>query len=264
MVKEATLESQFDAEELAELLEPQAHVSTPPDDPVLRLSLLNYISFMGYPQGTYEAARQNTNHCYPDIELLSHYRIERRARLLSGVITWEHHMCVGSCVGFTGPFADLEQCPQCGEPQYEQKDLVESDGERKVPRKVFTTFPVGPQLQARWKHPQTAKNMYYRWEKTQEMKQERERSDDPLDIYDDILSGQDYIDLVDEGTIGEYDTVLMLSIDGAQLHEPVVLIEFLRILWAEPGRADFFCPGPCLNLWGGDLLNPAHWALSAA
>jgi hypothetical protein len=27
--------------------------------------------------------------------------------------------------------------------------------------------------------------------------------------------------------------------------EAVVLIEFLRILWAEPGRADFFCPGPC-------------------
>jgi hypothetical protein len=25
----------------------------------------------------------------------------------------------------------------------------------------------------------------------------------------------------------------------------VVLIEFLRILWAEPGHADFFCPGPC-------------------
>jgi hypothetical protein len=25
----------------------------------------------------------------------------------------------------------------------------------------------------------------------------------------------------------------------------VVLIEFLRILWAEPERADFFCPGPC-------------------
>jgi hypothetical protein len=66
MVKEATLKSQFDAEELAELLEPQAHVSTPPDDPVLRLSLLNYISFMGDPQGSYEAACRNTHHCYPD------------------------------------------------------------------------------------------------------------------------------------------------------------------------------------------------------
>ena len=219
MVKEATLASQFDAEELAELLAPQEHTTTPPDDPILRLSLLNYISFLGYPQSAYEAARQNNRRCYPDIDLLSHYRIERQARLLSGVITWEHHMCVRSCAGFTGPFADLERCPYCGEPRYEQKDLEESDGERKVPRQVFTTFPVGPQLQARWKHPQTAKDMYYRWEKTQEMKEERRRSDDPLDIYDDILCGKAYIDLVDEGTIGEYDTVLMLSIDGAQLHE---------------------------------------------
>jgi hypothetical protein len=219
MVKEATLASQFDAEELAELLAPQEHTTTPPDDPILRLSLLNYISFLGYPQSAYEVARQNNHQCYPDIDLLSHYRIERQARLLSGVITWEHHMCVRSCAGFTGPFTDLERCPYCGEPCYEQKDLEESDGERKVPRQVFTTFPVGPQLQAHWKHPQTAKDMYYRWEKTQEMKEERRRSDDPLDIYDDILCGKAYIDLVDEGTIGEYDTVLMLSIDGAQLHE---------------------------------------------
>jgi len=181
MVKEATLASQFDAEELAELLEPQEHISTPPDDPSLKLSLLNYISFMGCSQDIYEAACQNVRQCYPDIELLSHYRVERQARLLSGVITWEHHMCVKSCVAFTGPFAGLEQCPNCGEARYEEKDLEESNGERKVPRKVFTTFPVGPQLQARWKHPQTAKNMFYRWEKTQELRRE---PNDPLDIYD--------------------------------------------------------------------------------
>ena len=219
MVKEATLASQFSAEELSELLEPQEHTSTPPDDPSLKLSLLNYISFMGCSQDMYEAARQNTNQCYPDIELLSHYRVERQARLLSGVITWEHHMCVKSCVGFTGPFADLEQCPNCGAARYEEKDLEESNGERKVPRKVFTTFPVGPQLQARWKHPQTAKNMFYRWDRTQELRRERGESNDPPDIYDDILCGESYLNLVDDGTIDEYDTVLMLSIDGAQLYE---------------------------------------------
>jgi len=219
MVNEATLASQFDTEELAELLEPREHTSTPPDDPGLKLSLLNYISFMGSSQDVYEAARQNTHQCYPDIELLSHYRVERQARLLSGVITWEHHMCVKSCVGFTGPFADLEQCPNCGEACYKEKDLEESNGERKLPRKVFTTFPVGPQLQARWKHPQTAKDMFYRWDRTEELRRERGQSDDPPDIYDDILCGESYLNLVNDGTIDEYDTVLMLSIDGAQLYE---------------------------------------------
>jgi len=219
MVKEATLASQFNAEELDELLEPLAHSSTPPDDPSLKLSLLNYISFMGYPQGAYEAARQNTHQSFPDIEILSHYRIERQARILSGIITWEDHMCVKSCISFTGPYADLEQCPECGEPRYEEKDLEESNGEKKVPRKVFTTFPVGPQLQARWKHPETAKDMFYRWNKTEEIRREREQSGNPIGTYDDILCGKSYLDFVEDGTIGEYDTVLMLSIDGAQLHE---------------------------------------------
>lgn len=128
-------------------------------------------------------------------------------------------MCVNTCVGFTGPFADIEHCPECGESRYDEKELGESNGERKVPRKVFTTFPAGPQIQARWKHPKTAKDMFYRWERTQDLRQERTQPDDPLYIYDDILCGSAYLDLVDDGAIDEYDTVLMLSTDGAQLHE---------------------------------------------
>ena len=170
MVKEATLASQFDTEDLAEFLEPSEHTSTPSDDLSLKLSLLNFISLMGYPQDTYEATRRNIQNCHPDIELLSLYQVERRARDLSGVVTWEHHMCVNSCVGFTGPFANSERCHDCGELRYKQKELEESGGENKVPRKVFTTFPAGPQLQARWKHPHTAKDMFYRWEKTQELR----------------------------------------------------------------------------------------------
>ena len=128
-------------------------------------------------------------------------------------------MCVKGCLGFTGPYADLEQCPDCGQPRYQERELEESDGERKVPRKVFTTFPPGPQIQAKWKHPETAEAMFYRWKKTEELRRERGQSNDPLNIYDDILCGKAYLDLVDDGSITEYDTVLMLSIDGAQLHE---------------------------------------------
>lgn len=213
MIKESTLASQFGPEELADFLDPREHESTPSDDPALKLSLLNFISLMGSSQAVYEATRQNIRDTYPDIEILSYYQAERRARNLSGVITWEHHMCVKSCVGFTGPFANLENCPDCGEPRYKQKDLEESDGERKVPRQVFTTFPVGPQLQARWKHPQTAKDMFYRWEKTEELRNENSG------LYDDILSGESYRKLVDDGLVDEYDTVLMLSTDGAQLYQ---------------------------------------------
>jgi hypothetical protein len=219
MVKDATLVSQFSPEEFADFLNPQEHDCAPPDDPNLKLSLLNFISFMGCSQETYENARQNAHACYPEVELLSYYQVARRTRILSGLITWEHHMCVKTCVGFTGPYANLEWCPTCGESRYKKKELEESNGERKIPRKVFTTFPVGPQLQARWKHSQTAKNMFYRQEKTQDLRQEHGESDEPLGIYDDILCGKAYLDLAQGGRLGEYDTVLMLSIDGAQLYE---------------------------------------------
>jgi hypothetical protein len=43
LVKRATLESQFEPDELTELLNPRGHDSTPLDDPNLTLSLLNYI-----------------------------------------------------------------------------------------------------------------------------------------------------------------------------------------------------------------------------
>ena len=109
MVKDTTLASQFEPEELAELLEPREHVSMPPDDPVLKLSLLNFVSFMGHSQSAYEEACWNLQECFPDIELLSYYQAEQCVRDYSGVITWEHHMCSRSCVGFTSPFADLEQ-----------------------------------------------------------------------------------------------------------------------------------------------------------
>ena len=77
MVKGATLESQFDPDELADLRHPVGHTSMPPDDPALKLSLLNFIAFMGNSQNTYKSVHQNVQQCYPDIELLSYYQAER-------------------------------------------------------------------------------------------------------------------------------------------------------------------------------------------
>ena len=135
--------------------------------------------------------------------------------MFSGVVAWEDNMCVDSCVGFMGPFKRLEHCPDCGKPRY-----GESAEGKKIPRKVFTMFLAGPQLQARWKSPEMAKKMHYRWEKAQDIRHEHEESPDTAPgVYDDILSGEAYLDAASETPINEYDTVLMLSIDGAQLCE---------------------------------------------
>jgi len=174
---------------------------------------------MDASQRTYEEVCRNAQELVPDLKPLSFYQVQRRAQDLSGIVTWEHHMCFKSCIGFTGPFAVLETCPECGEPRYDQQELDKSDGERKVPQKVFTTFPAGPQLQARWKYSQTAKSMFYRWEKTEELRRECEESGAPPKVYNDILSGQAYREAADDAPINEYDTVLMLSVDGAQFYK---------------------------------------------
>ena len=150
--------------------------------------------------------------------MLSYDQVKRRVWRLSGVVTWEHHMCVKGSIGFTGPFAELEACPTCGEHRYDQLKLEATDGIVKVPRKVFTTFPVGPQLQARRRDPKTAEKMLYRWRKTQELRREYSKSGGTPTDYDDVLSGESYLGAVDNGTIGEYDTVLMFSLNGVQLY----------------------------------------------
>jgi hypothetical protein len=146
MVRDATLESQFTDEELANLHDPRWHDSTPGDDRYLKHSIQNFIDLLGCAQDKYTAVRENLRELDPTIPTLSYDQVRRRVRNLSGLITWEHHMCVDGCLAFTGPFVDLDNCPDCGEPRFDQNRLTESGGLHKVPRKVFTTFPVGPQL----------------------------------------------------------------------------------------------------------------------
>jgi hypothetical protein len=217
MVEDATLESQFSPTELRAFRKPQENHSSPSDDLHLRLSVLFFIASLDHreSQNAYSAAQMNIKDCYPGSRMLSYDQVKRRVSDFSGLVTWKDHMCVDSCVGFTGPFADLEECPRCHEPRYDQDELRKSNGKKKVPRKVFATFALGPQLQCRWKSPEMAQKMFYRRDKTR-TELGRDRSADY--VFDDIFCGSDYLDAVEEGKIKDYDTVVMLSIDGAQLY----------------------------------------------
>jgi len=50
-------------------------------------------------------------------------------------------------------------------------------------------------------------------------------------IYDNILCGQAYLDAVGDAPINEYDTVLMLSVEGAQLYKNKKLECWIYIIW---------------------------------
>ncbi|KAG2738243.1 hypothetical protein P692DRAFT_201858104 [Suillus brevipes Sb2] len=120
---------------------------------------------------------------------------------------------------FVGPYAGLETCPTCGELRYDQKKLARSHGRKKVPRAVFQTIPIGPQLQALWRERGSAQHMSYRNERTQQIFEEIRQNEGYVDAYEDILTGSAYLDAVRQGRIKPEDMVLMISIDGAQLFE---------------------------------------------
>ena len=216
MVEDATLESQFSPAELHALRNPQETRTSLLDDKELRLAISLYISSLDRKQSqtAYDENRDSILECYSESNLLSYDQAKRRVSNLSGVISWKHHMCADSCVGFTGPFADLEACPRCSQPRYDMDEYRKSGGRKKIPRKVFTTFPLGLQLQARWKSPEMAQKMAYRRNKTRE---ELDRERDDAYVFDDIFCGSDYLDAAEKGDIKDQDMVVMLSLDGAQL-----------------------------------------------
>ena len=99
---------------------------------------------------------------------------------------WQNDMCIDSCVGLTGPYANPTHCPhpRCGKPRYDQRKLERSGGKTKVPLKTFTTFPLGPPSfvgRVRiW-----LRKMHYRRNTTADIL--RKHADGTQDGYDDIL-----------------------------------------------------------------------------
>ena len=218
MSREATLKSQFSPGELLVFRNPQDDRFFPSDEEDLHLSVDFYISSLDHAQSqkAYAKSRANILKHFPESKMFSYDQVKRRVSNISGVVTWKHDMCVNCCIGFTGPFEKLLDCPYCQEPRYDQRELAGSNGKKKVPRKSFTTFPLGPQIQARWRNPQTAQHMSYRWNKTQEERARDRNTDDYM--YDDLFCGSDYLEAVENGYINDHDTVVMFSVDGAQLY----------------------------------------------
>ncbi|OJT06314.1 hypothetical protein TRAPUB_2832 [Trametes pubescens] len=133
---------------------------------------------------------------------------------LTGIHALREDMCPNTCIAYTGPFADLVKCPMCSEPRY---DVVQTARTRKnVARRTFHTFPLGPQVQAMYSSPENAEHMGYRAAITREL---LGQDPDDFQILEDVYHGTDYLDAVKKKDIGEDDTVVMLSLDGAQLYE---------------------------------------------
>jgi len=126
-------------------------------------------------------------------------QIRRRVAQLSGVIPLTFDMCINSCLAYTGPLSNLKACPECGENHYNAAQRAASGGKKLVPCQVFHTMPIGPQLQALWRNPDTAISMHYRDSRTQQIFEELERNNGELHSYDDFLHGHNYLEAVADG-----------------------------------------------------------------
>ncbi|KDQ13164.1 hypothetical protein BOTBODRAFT_160772 [Botryobasidium botryosum FD-172 SS1] len=186
------------------------------NDPDLLFSLRLLLANEKSSQDTYNRSREAVLLRYPESAVLTHFRAKSLAAELSGVSAVTHDMCVNSCIGFTGPFAELDSCPECHESRYDPISLQASG--TKVSRQKFHTIPIGPSLQALWRSPESATSMKYRRENTRATLEAIRQSQGVIDSYSDYIHGEEYLHAVQDGRISEYDMVLMLSVDGAQLY----------------------------------------------
>lgn len=182
------------------------------DDPILRQSLETYLEDI--TEETYERIRVSLirNH---NITLLSHSRIKAKVQEISGVYPIHNDMCIGGCVAFVGPFAKYSRCPRCGENRYDPFALA-SKGTKK-PRQRFVTIPIGPQIQAAYRSSESAVNMRYRANCTRAVIAGLEAGGG-ITEWADYIHGSSYLEAVMAGDIDENTTVLMGSLDGAQLY----------------------------------------------
>ncbi|KAA1466965.1 hypothetical protein DENSPDRAFT_766810, partial [Dentipellis sp. KUC8613] len=182
-------------------------------DPALRLSIKIHLALTNASQESYNLVREALRDEL-EFDLLSYSQVKSQIAELSGVVPIVQHMCVNTCVAFTGPFADHDTCPICQEPRYDPHKLRTSRGRVKSPRQVFHTMPLGPQLQARRRHPEMAEKMQYRDQRMQEI-----LASGRIKTFDDLYCGTDLLAAMQKGQITSSDSVLLFSIDGAQLYQ---------------------------------------------
>lgn len=197
---------------LKQLRNPPTGIEDYTKDPALAISLETYLH-LDYAANTYYNGICQTLMTHYQIEMLTLDQVQRKAEKISGVVPLYTDMCINTCLAFTGPFADLDKCPTCSEPHYERRN-----GKR-TSRKQAVTIPVGPQIQAAWQSPDSAKAMSYRSLCTKKILEGVTKFENiNLTAYSDFIHGEQYLKVCLSGEISENDTVLMGSFDGAQLY----------------------------------------------
>ena len=165
-------------------------------------ALQTFLSTTNSSQATYNAIHSTMLACYPEDSFLSFDQMKRRAKQLSGIVPIFHDMCQDTCVGFTGPLWDCDQCPNCGKSHYRPGT--------KEPHRQFITIPLGPVIQALYGSLETAEKMHYRERTTANILEHARTHRGSVREYSDTTCGQDYLDAVKTGKIKKDDVLMQL------------------------------------------------------
>uniref|UniRef100_D8QEM0 Uncharacterized protein n=1 Tax=Schizophyllum commune (strain H4-8 / FGSC 9210) TaxID=578458 RepID=D8QEM0_SCHCM len=221
LLQQAALDS--DVEPLPEdviqqLRNPPMHTLTV-DDPDHRYSLDLFFALTDASVDAYNNSRAAYLRRHPGSNILSFHEVKKLVRELSGIIEVKRDMCNNLCIGYTGPYRDLEFCPYCGERRYELTPASGKGSRTKRPRKQFTTILLGPQLQAQRRGPETSRLMQYRERCTAAVLDELNANNGiKVSPFSDYIDGAEYLEAVQDGRITPDDSVVVLSMDGAMLY----------------------------------------------
>ncbi|KAJ7220422.1 hypothetical protein B0H12DRAFT_1031662, partial [Mycena haematopus] len=143
-----------------------ARLQDPPTEPVdvsdrdLRFALDIFLATTHGSEDIYNSVRQACLSRDPNDPMLSLDAIKKKVAEWSGIVPILAHMCRNTCMAYTGPFSERTTCPFCGAPRIDPISGAPQE---------FYTMPLGPQLQALYRSSESAKDMHYRREKTQEI-----------------------------------------------------------------------------------------------
>ena len=188
-------------------------LKNPPSDPVVLtpdewLSLELFISTQNTAQHFYTSAKKAIEQRHPENHILTYDKVKQLTAEITGISPITNHMCIKSCVAYTGPFSALEACPVCGEPHFDSLHQLQQ---------IFNTIPIGLQLQALKRNKNKAMALHYRTLHTEALLSELDDNKNLPKSYSNFFDGSQYLKAISEGLIEDNDIVLMLSLDGAQL-----------------------------------------------
>ena len=109
----------------------------------------------------YMTVHDNHNEWFPECPMLFYEQINKKVAEWSSVQPIVHDMCPNSCMAYTGPFTQLDNCAKCELSHWDPFRFENSQGKVKVAAQHFYMIPLEPQLQALWHSPISASHMNY-------------------------------------------------------------------------------------------------------